>query len=160
MLPEENDREENDRATLALRLAERNRLRAGGGEEAGSPDEPDPAEALADFLRVLTEGFGETAPPGLPAAAASDTVPEPVPDQIRATVVPLARPGQAGASDLDRLPGAGPGIVWVLQREGIGRLADLARLEAGEVAGRLGPLGRLVPLGDWISFAREAGAEA
>ena len=58
------------------------------------------------------------------------------------------------ACDLDRLPGAGPGLVWALRRAGLRRLAEVAALEEVELATRLGPLGRLVPAAAWIATAR------
>ena len=58
--------------------------------------------------------------------------------------------------DLDRLPGAGPGLVWALERAGLCRLADIAPLAPEELAAKLGPLGRLVPAQAWIDAARAA----
>jgi predicted flap endonuclease-1-like 5' DNA nuclease len=62
------------------------------------------------------------------------------------------------ASELDGLPGVGPGLAWALARAGLVRRADLAALEAAELAARLGPLGRLVPAEAWIAAARAEGA--
>ncbi len=62
----------------------------------------------------------------------------------------------APAGDLDRLPGAGPGLVRALERAGFRRLADLASLEPDDLAARLGPIGRLVPARAWIDTAKAA----
>jgi hypothetical protein len=133
--------------TLATRLAERNRLRELRAERLArlraAPAPADDAEAaLEDFLRAIGGGA-----PG----SASAPAPEP------GAVLPfraLRERAPAPPGDLHRLPGAGPGLVWALQRAGLRRLADLAPLSPGELAGRLGPVGRLVPAEAWIAAAR------
>jgi predicted flap endonuclease-1-like 5' DNA nuclease len=140
------------RQTLAMRLAERNRQRELRAERLARlrPNQPDPADdaeaALEEFLRALA---GDRAPVAAPPAPEPGAVlhfqrPEPAP-------APAPAPG-----DLDRLPGAGPGLIWALERAGLGRLADLAPLAPSELAARLGPLGRLVPAQAWIDAARAA----
>ena len=62
--------------------------------------------------------------------------------------------------DLDRLPGAGPGLVAALRRAGLARLADIAPLAPEALAARLGPLGRLVPAAAWVAAARDAAPPA
>jgi predicted flap endonuclease-1-like 5' DNA nuclease len=152
------------RQTLAMRLAERERQRAERAErlarlrpagEAGAPvaaalPATDDAEAaLEDFLRALT---GATPSAAAPAPVVAAAAPEP------ASVLHFQRPeaAAAAATDLDRLPGAGPGLVGALRRAGIERLADLAPLQPAALAGRLGPIGRLIPAEAWIAFAGEA----
>jgi predicted flap endonuclease-1-like 5' DNA nuclease len=142
------------RQTLAMRLAARNgqrelraarlaRLRAAGADGGGDDD----AAALEDFLRALA---GATRPG--PAA------PRPLPT---GEVLPFqAAPAPAPACDLDRLPGAGPGLVLALRRAGLPRLADVAGLAPQELAVRLGPIGRLIPAETWIAAARAAAAPA
>lgn len=62
------------------------------------------------------------------------------------------------ASDLARLPGVGPGLVWKLQAAGIGSLGALAGADAGDLRRALGALSGLVDVDAWIAFARaEAG---
>jgi predicted flap endonuclease-1-like 5' DNA nuclease len=159
------------RQTLAMRLAEREqqrrlraerlaRLRAAPGlaEDPAGPPPPEPgpesqsvaaaadpedaAAALEEFLRALTGG----ARPAAPAPA-----PEP------AAVLHFQRPTSAAPErDLDRLPGAGPGLVRALERAGFRRLADIAPLAPEELAAKLGPIGRLVPAQAWIDAARAA----
>jgi predicted flap endonuclease-1-like 5' DNA nuclease len=134
--------ETGPRQTLAMRLAERNRQRELRAERLSRLRQPDPADAaeaaLEGFLRALT---GDRPPPAPPPA------PEP------GAVLPFQRPE---LSDLDRLPGVGPGLIWAMERAGLRRLADLAPLEPPELAARLGPLGRLVPAQSWIAAARAA----
>ena len=171
------------RRRLAARIAEERRKRAGraaaasdAGPDAGSPAD---ADAMQDFLTRLTGGLGlsgwtpapRAAPAGTPVSRAVLPFPGPVPAPAEP---PGAGPEPSPASpedldalaaaleaacDLDRLPGAGPGLVWALRRAGLRRLDDLARLEPGDLAERLGPVGLLVPLERWIGVAR-AGAAA
>jgi predicted flap endonuclease-1-like 5' DNA nuclease len=133
--------EPGPRQTLAMRLAERNRQRELRAERLSRLRQPDPADAaeaaLEGFLRALT---GDRPPPAAPAS-------EP------GAVLRFQRPE---ASDLARLPGVGPGLIWAMERAGLRRLADLAPLEPRELAARLGPLGRLVPAQSWIAAARAA----
>jgi predicted flap endonuclease-1-like 5' DNA nuclease len=146
------------RRTLAMRIAERNRLRELRAErlarlqgaavpaaEAGPvrlPASDAAQDALEHFLRALAGGLA-----GLP----------PEPAAPPAAVLHFQRPEPSPpAGDLDRLPGAGPGLIWVLERAGLRSLADLAPLAAEDLAARLGPLGRLVPAETWIAAARAA----
>ena len=180
----EDGTREAPRLTLAMRMAERRRLRAERAErlarlvppraEEGSaaPARPpetaaarpavplpgsdrDAAAALEEFLRSLTQGLGGgTPPPAHPPA------PPPAPGEV----LPFQRPSAAeaagraapgdGPCDLERLDGVGPGLVWALRRAGIADLAGLAALEPEGLAARLGPLGRLVPARAWIAAAR------
>jgi predicted flap endonuclease-1-like 5' DNA nuclease len=141
------------RQTLAMRLAARNgqrelraarlaRLRAAAGPDGGDDD-----AALEDFLRALAGATrpGTAAPRPLPAGEVLPFQPAPAPTP---------------ACDLDRLPGAGPGLVLALRRAGLPRLADVAGLAPAELAARLGPIGRLIPAETWIAAARAAAAPA
>lgn len=166
------------RRTLAMRMAERSRLRAERAERlarltpapapaavapppasaapASGParvplitSERDAAAALEEFLRSLTQGLGgEAAPASAPAAGEVVAFHRPAEPASRA-----AAPEPAG-SDLERLEGVGPGLLWALRRAGIAALADLASLEPEGLAARLGPLGQLVPARAWIATAR------
>ncbi len=134
----------------------------------------DNAAALEDFLKALSQGSGPLARlPAVEGAAEPPASPDPEP----ASVLPFQRPTEAETAfasergpdragarhsepraapvcDLHRLEGAGPGLIWALQRSGIACLAELAPLEAPELVSRLGYLGRLVPAETWISAAR------
>ncbi|HMR51734.1 MAG TPA: hypothetical protein PKA33_04510 [Amaricoccus sp.] len=163
------------RRTLAQRLAQRNRLRAERAERlarlherpghiAGPPAAAadDDGAALEDFLRALTGGLRSEAPAVLPPPGAVLPFQRPstdIPPEASAAPPAAAPAAAAKAPDLDRLPGAGPGLVWALERAGLRCLADLAPLAPEDLAARLGPLGRLVPAASWIAAARRAVAE-
>jgi hypothetical protein len=151
------------RQTLAMRLAERQRQRELRAERlarlrgaapaspasaaapevpAGSGSDDEAEAALEDFLRALTGDRPVPPPP-----------PPPEPGAVLHFQRP-ERPAPAASSDLDRLPGAGPGLVWALERAGIHCLADLAPLAPADLVARLGPIGRLVPAEVWLETAR------
>ena len=75
------------------------------------------------------------------------------------SVLPFLGTTLEAATDLGRLPGAGPGLVQALRRAGLHRLSDVARLDPAGLAARLGPIGRLIPAAAWIAAAR-AGEQA
>lgn len=58
------------------------------------------------------------------------------------------------ASDLFLLPGAGPGLVWLLGECGIRSMGELAAADAERLAGRMGVIGELLDLDHWIDLAR------
>lgn len=157
-----------ERPTLAARLAERGRQRALRAERlarlrpaarnaetvSGAAQAGDEAEAaLHAFLRALTGDQAASAPvsPGAPAAGAAEVLSFQRPERMAGETA-----GPVPASDLESLPGVGPNLVWALEQAGVGGLADLAALEPADLAGRLGPIGRLVPAADWIAAARAA----
>ena len=170
------------RRRLAARIAEERRKRAGRAavEAAAAPGAGSLADAAAmeDFLTRLTGGLGlsgwtpgpEDAPAEAPVAravlpfpgpaAVSPEPPEADPEPAPASPEELEALAAAleAACDLDRLPGAGPGLVWALRRAGLRRLDDLAGMEPGDLAERLGPVGLLVPLERWIGVARAQAA--
>ena len=124
-----------------MRLAERNgqrelraarlaRLRAGPGS-AGGRRRPGRARGGADAA-----GCSELAARSLPAGGRPPAA------------VPAALPASTG------FPGPARASVAALRRAGLGRLADLARLEPAALAARLGPIGRLIPAARWIAVAR------
>lgn len=57
--------------------------------------------------------------------------------------------------DLMGLPGAGEGLVWLLQQRDIRSLSDVAAFQTEQLAQVLGPLGQLVDVGGWIDHARQ-----
>ena len=125
----------------------------GAATPAAVPSSIEAAEAaLEDFLRALT-GDLPALPEG-PPVEPGELLPFQRPFAMAGavTVEGAARP----AGDLDRLPGVGPGLIWALDRAGLRCLADLAPLAPAELAARLGPLGRLIPVERWIAAAREA----
>ncbi|WP_157791985.1 hypothetical protein [Pseudorhodobacter sp. MZDSW-24AT] len=59
------------------------------------------------------------------------------------------------ARSLFLLPGAGPGLVWMLGQVGIKTLDDLSRADAKVLSARLGIVGQILNVEAWISFAQE-----
>lgn len=58
------------------------------------------------------------------------------------------------SSDLAALPGAGPGLIWMLQKCGISSLRDMALADTAMLAPQLGPVARIVDLQAWQRIAR------
>lgn len=130
-------------------------------------EEDEEEAALEEFLRALSASAPPPAAGASPAAAAAKA-----PASEPAAVLRFQRPPESGAPgpnaglmgmtepraapicDLHRLEGAGPGLIWALQRAGIACLAELAALEARDLSARLGALGGLIPAQDWIEAAR------
>lgn len=57
--------------------------------------------------------------------------------------------------ELMALPGAGPGLVWMLQKAGIGSLDAMANADADHLRTAMGLVGELLDLRYWIDCARE-----
>lgn len=77
------------------------------------------------------------------------------PDQAEAlAIAPIADLADACAADLMALPGAGPGLIWMLQQCGITTLADLAQTDAAALIPKLGLVGQIVDVQAWQRFAR------
>ena len=134
------------------------------GAEAVAPAEPaqdvaaehepeDAPEDTADIPEMVD----------LEAAAPVETTPDSEAEVSLAEVD--AKPEEKGAppSDLLLLPGAAPGLVWLLQEMGVRNLSDLAKLEPDALAAGLGIVGRILDVSIWTRFARnhiaQAGAE-
>ena len=154
MMTETPDARDRPRQTLAMRLAERERQRAERAERL-CPTAAGPA-AGGRRRRGGARGVPAGADRGRGAAPAPAAALEP------AAVLHFQRPEAAPEpdGDLDRLPGAGPGLVAALRRAGLARLADIAPLAPEALAERLGPLGRLVPAAAWVAAARDAAPPA
>lgn len=58
------------------------------------------------------------------------------------------------ADDLAELPGAGPGLVWMLRSVGIESLSDLAAADSASLGARLGTIATILDLDYWIDFAK------
>jgi predicted flap endonuclease-1-like 5' DNA nuclease len=57
-------------------------------------------------------------------------------------------------SDLTELPGAGPGLVWLLEECGVSSMAELAMADADDLTAKLGLVGQLLDLEHWIAHAQ------
>ena len=162
------------RQTLAMRLAERERQRAERAERLARLRPASPAATLDRDTGRAGARRRRGGARGIPAGAdrgggghCRDTrLRTPTSAAESAAVLTFQRPETAPAAtseaatptDLDRLPGAGPGLIGALRRAGIDRLADIAPLAPDALADRLGPIGRLVPAAAWVATAREAAA--
>lgn len=126
---------------------------------SGAVPADDAAEtALQEFLRALTGDLPSPAPAERAEAAEVLSFQRPAPaPEIAPALMPAIMGDQASSvSELERLPGVGPNLVWALEQAGVGCLADLASLAPEELVDRLGPIGRLVPAAGWIAAARAA----
>lgn len=99
----------------------------------------------------------------VPAAAAAMAPALGAPDPVVQEIAPsdLAAPETSTperALDLARLPGAGPGLIWMLNECEIHSLSDLAAADCTDLTARMGLAGRILDLGGWIAFARAAEA--
>ncbi|MCW1917416.1 hypothetical protein NX862_01480 [Rhodobacter sp. KR11] len=124
---------------------------------------------------ALAEMFDE-APPAVPAESvhASDPAeefplddilaagpPAPAADLVEAeaAVEPVASEASIPPSpaksvdDLHLLPGAGPGLIWMLRQCGITCLADLATCDGNDLSRKLGLVGQILDVSVWRSFA-------
>ena len=148
-----------DAARRAQRPARAARRPAGPAARRPLPRAGEP-DRHAERSRKLVSRSGRGGRGGLlevylRGLAAPEPAPESAPEampEVAGAVLPFH--GPEAASDLGRLPGAGPGLVQALGRAGLARLADLARLEPEALAARLGPIGRLIPAAAWIAVAR------
>jgi predicted flap endonuclease-1-like 5' DNA nuclease len=55
---------------------------------------------------------------------------------------------------IETVPTLGPGIVWRLAQAGVHSMAELAASDAAAIRMKLGQIGRLVKVEDWIAYAR------
>ncbi|RDC73185.1 hypothetical protein DLJ49_08755 [Rhodovulum sp. 12E13] len=110
--------------------------RTGGHESAGTG----PAAEAADEA-----AFGSQAHDSVACGADSDRSPGGTTAGVQ--------------SDLHRLPGAGPGLVWMLQQCGVTSLDDLARADPEALTDQMGLVGQMLDLSSWVAFAERVGAE-
>ena len=119
---------------------------------------PSPTEGLADLRFTASSAaarFAAEAGRGVPDPAPPEAAPEPArapgPAEPRRARAPMA-----GVSlSLNLLPGIGPGLIWLLQEQGVSSLADLAERQPEELRAVLGLLGPFVDIESWIAFAQE-----
>lgn len=85
-----------------------------------------------------------------------EIVPTSAPTEAEATLEPEEMPEEpAPRSDLFDLPGAGPGLVWMLESSGVKSLAELAVADADQLETEMGLVARILDLKFWISFAQD-----
>ncbi len=126
---------------------------------AAPPDMPAETPAAAPPVAVAPEPA--TAPPDAEPASEPEAEVAPAPAASPSAPPPVAQPQAASVeSDLDGLPGAGPGLIWMLHRAGVPDLATLAQADQQELAQKLGVIGEILDLGYWIDHARSEAANA
>lgn len=118
-------------------------------EVAAIPSEPAPAET--------DDGIGiyELEAPNDASEVEATQEPDPEPEPETAGT----KSDQADAaleSDLFRLPGIGPGLVWMLNSAGVHSLSDMAAADAETLAAKLGLVGELLDIDYWIDCAAKA----
>jgi len=62
---------------------------------------------------------------------------------------------EARASDLTELPGAGPGLVWMLEQCGVRSLEAMAQADPEALTARMGLVGEMLDLSSWVAHAAE-----
>ena len=108
--------------------------------EADQEEEAPPTLGPSEAFGVAGGSAGEGDPPADCGAGDED--------------VGGAERGATDASSLQRLPGAGPALVWMLGQVGVQDLEALAAADAEDLGERLGLVGRLLDLPAWIAEAR------
>jgi len=140
--------------------------------------EPSPNEAQEDPLPagmdpepedVSTSEPHAEMPAHAPGADPSPTGPEPLHEEVEASgepgqpldpgpsappTDPDTRAAEDTQTDLYALPGIGSGLVWMLQKNGIGNLRDLAQADETELSAKLPVIGQLLNIGTWIDYAK------
>jgi hypothetical protein len=75
-------------------------------------------------------------------------------------VAALLQTRQGGpGSNLSSLPGAGPGLIWMLQKCGIETLQDLALADPALLVPRLGLVGKIADVHGWHRYAQRQVAQ-
>jgi len=94
--------------------------------------------------------------PTLRQAAGANAVAAVAPAAVMAAApaAPSRDPAVGPLPGIETIPTVGPGIVWRLSQAGIRSMADLAACDAATVRSKLGQIGRLVKVEDWIGHAR------
>jgi hypothetical protein len=140
-----------------------------GSADSIPDDTPDMAGAEADLTDTLADPLPEhPLPPRMemaggtsddPADVCADMPmgPEMAPDGLHASAPGPEPVAEASApTGLYALPGAGPGLIWMLGQVGIDSMEDLARADADDLGRKLGLVGQILNVGSWVEFARSA----
>lgn len=59
------------------------------------------------------------------------------------------------ADDLANLPGAGPGLIWMLNQCGISSLKDMATADPEKLSNEMGVVGQILDVARWVAFAQK-----
>lgn len=123
----------------------------GPAQVGGSDLEPEAAiEAKATLADPCENNSGDMSSmrTGEPPVGSNDPSEVPVIEVEDAQVTPLDID-----TDLSRLPGAGVGLIWMLQRCNIHSLSDLAAADVDALSEKLGLVGQILNVQAWIDFA-------
>jgi predicted flap endonuclease-1-like 5' DNA nuclease len=104
-----------------------------------------PKAALSSAAAIIADGFA-------PVAALQEAVAAALAPKVR----PAPHAPAAAAGSITTIPSLGPGLIWRLNQCGIHTLADLAACEPDDLRGRLGRIGRIANVEQWIQHARSA----
>ena len=108
----------------------------------------------ADDTEVPVEGPVEATPEEANHASVSEEAEQPpAAEDSEAEIVPDTP--HAAETDLDQLPGIGPGLISMLQSAGIASLSDMSAADPEALGAKLGLVGQLLDLDFWISEAAE-----
>lgn len=118
--------------------------------EAPIEDSPEPVPEVPAVAPVPAAAAAMAPALGTPDPVVQETAPS---DPVAPETSTPER-----ALDLARLPGAGPGLIWMLNECEIHSLSDLAAADCTDLTARMGLAGRILDLGGWIAFARAAEA--
>lgn len=115
----------------------------------------EPASQASEVADVLSDEKPPAEPEVEPVVQCSDQAGAVTEQEETAldNVSPSASPPDLEGSDLNSLPGAGPGLVWMLHQCGVSSLADLAVSDAAELTPKLGVVGQILDVSKWIDFA-------
>ena len=95
--------------------------------------------------------------------ALTDALSESAEDQdLEAALEPpeVENPSDAKAEQgLSDLPGAGPGLIWMLEKSGVTSVADLAQADPAKLREALGIVGEILDVEHCINWARDTQAE-
>lgn len=117
-------------------------------ESANEPVDPSPSVETAEVPVTEAE------------SAAQDAIAEHLENEPCATETTSPENNKSepvaptAANSLEALPGAGPGLIWMLGQVGITSMEDLAQSDADVVSRNLGLVGQILNVGSWIVFAR------
>ena len=103
---------------------------------------------------ILAEPSGAASQPTAPPAMAmeeAEVTDIPTDADLPAPALDLPKDD---AGDLIALPGAGPGLIWMLQQCGITTMRDLAQADAADLTLKLGLVGQILNIQTWLDHAR------
>lgn len=115
------------------------------------PDPPAEASAPSPDQKVELAAPSDDDAEDQGIAAVED--PSPLPEAELAEPASVETEVDFESSDLNTLPGAGPGLVWMLHQCGVRSLADLAASDPEVLTPKLGVVGQILDVNKWIDFA-------